>query len=615
MKRFLLFPVSFLYVAIFAIGQNVVQLNPPGNVGNQPDTKNTIYLGAIPSGGNSSPVLVFVHGYLGQGETWFETGDMYDFAYNAGHRTAFVQLGKKDNMWTNGQLLANMLIVITNHFGVNDVVLVAHSKGGVDSEAAMVHYGAHPKVSRLITLSTPFYGSQLADLAQSWWLSWISWPLGQKNDATYVLQTSYMNYFRSITDPHPNNPQVDARTYGAWGYAWGPLHIPGLYIAAAGGGNSTGGNDGVVAYNKSQRPGGLTVWPGYPANASKLDHFEIREGSQMWAEIQGQLNGLRVRSDARTPEAYNPNAVVHSHSQILASESGEQRFVIPPEAGEVWIEVRHEFQSDEIRITNPKGEELIAFHKKPSHDEFLRGFSTWFALPSGSEGSYAIDSESPFVAIVSETNGIVAHLSSDLDEKKLVYEPEEEIRLEVGLDNLPFGLSDRIEVTAVLQKTASLDGGAVEGASPLVLSFQPDGGHVFSTLIDEMLTPGIYNISLNVEHASFRRSIVSSLAINDEQAIIPHAETDIVPFTLFDNYPNPVQDQTQLVFELHASSNAHMRVYDMRGRMIWQKDLGGYPVGKHEITWQPATHHPSGLYVIEIQDGVHRVSSSMLLQR
>lgn len=616
MKRLLLFPVSFLYAAIFVIGQNVVQLNPPGTVGNQPDTKNTIYLGATPSGGNSSPVLVFVHGYLGQGETWFEAGDMYDFAFNAGYRTAFVQLGKKDNMWSNGQLLANMLIVITNHFAVNDVVLVAHSKGGVDSEAAMVHYGAHSRVSRLITLSTPFYGSQLADLAQSWWLSWVSWPLGQKNNATYVLQTSYMNYFRSITDSHPNNPLVDARTYGAWGYAWGSLHIPGLYISAAGGGNSTGGNDGVVAYNKSQRPGGLTVWPGYPANVSKLDHFEIRDGSSMWAEIQGQLGSLRVPEEAITPQAYNPNAVVSSQAQIVVSERGERQFVIPPGAGEVWIEVRHERETDDIHIITPQGEELIAFHKKPTLDEFLGGFSTWFALPPKSEGSYDIRSESPFVAIVSETNGAVATFSSDLNDEKLVYEIGEDMQFTVELDLLPPALSEKLEVSAIWMQTASLDGSPVNDAAPMVLTFQQEENEsTFSTTVSDILEPGIYNLSLNIENAQFRRSIVNSIAISDGKNCCPVEEQVDQPFVLHGNYPNPVREETKIVFDLQEAEGASLRIYDMRGRLVWTRDLHSLPVGRQELTWRPATHHLSGLYIVEIVNKDHRVSSSLLLQR
>ena len=616
MKRLLLFPVFYLCAAIFLVGQTVVQLNPPGSVGNQPDTKNTIYLGAIPPGASSAPVLVFVHGYSGQGETWFESGEMYDYAYNAGYRTAFVQLGKKDNMWSNGQMLANMLTMITNQFGVAQVVLVAHSKGGVDSESAMIHYGAHPKVNRLITLSTPFYGSQLADLAQTWWLSWVSWPLGQKNDATYVLQTSYMNYFRSITDPHPNSQYVDARTFGAWGYAWGSLHIPGLYIAAAGGGNGTGGNDGVVAYNKSQRPGSLIVWPGHPANISKWDHFEVREGNVMWGEVQGQLAGLRVGPHATTPGFYNPNAVTESRAQIVVSDQGERSFTIAPDAGEVWIEVRHALATDEIRITNPAGEELIPFHRTPAEDEFMGGHITWFALPSKSEGTYEIHSESAFVAIVSAGEGILAKLSSDLSEEKQVYEIGEPIHLELKLENMPASVDQAIEVNAIMRRTCLLDGTAEEG-EPMVLRFEKNGSaHSFQYTLTEPLAPGIYNLSINAENSQFRRSIASSLAISDQKATLPNLLPEqFAPFELHANYPNPVRDLTTLDFTLFESTQAELRIYDMRGSLIWKKSLETYQPGRHQLDWKADRKLESGLYIIEIHDGTHRSVQSMLLRR
>ena len=594
----------------------MVQLNPPGSVGNQPDTKNTIYLGAIPPVASNAPVLVFVHGYLGQGETWFESGEMYEYAYNAGYRTAFVQLGKKDNMWTNGQMLANMLTSITSQYGVGQVVLVAHSKGGVDSEAAMVHYGAHPKVNRLITLSTPFYGSQLADLAQTWWLSWVSWPLGQKNAATYVLQTSYMNYFRSITDPHPNSQYVDARTYGAWGYAWGPLHIPGLYIAAAGGGNSTGGNDGVIAYNKSQRPGGLVVWPGHPASISKWDHFEIREGDIMWGEVQGQLGGLRVGPQAATPRLYNPNSVTYSRAQIVVSDHGERSFVIAPDAGEVWMEVRHAQATDEIRITNPAGEELIPFHRTPAQDEFMGGYITWFALPSGSEGTYEIHAESAFVAIVSAGEGILASLSSDLSEEKQVYQVGEPITLTLDIENIPASVNEAIEVNAIMRRTCRLDGTPDEG-EPMVLSFEKNrSDHSFRYTLTGNLLPGVYNISLNAENGQFRRSIASSLTISDQKAGLPALlSKDLAPFELHANFPNPVRNFTVLDFTLHEQTKAELRIYDMRGSLIWQKSLDQFSKGRHQLDWKANRKLESGLYIIEINDGTHRSVQSMLLRR
>ena len=57
-------------------------------------TPGAIYYGATPpGGGENKPVLVFVQGLHGQASTrWTNGNDMYSDAYNAGYRTAFVDL-------------------------------------------------------------------------------------------------------------------------------------------------------------------------------------------------------------------------------------------------------------------------------------------------------------------------------------------------------------------------------------------------------------------------------------------------------------------------------------------------------------------------------------------
>src|SRR5262249_42944752 len=152
--------------------------------------------------------------------------DMYEYAYNYGYRTAFVNLWDANggwfegSMWDNGQMLANQLNTISNFFGVPGVNVVAHSKGGVDTQAALVYYGAAPRVQKILTLSTPHWGTQIADMAHSNPLWWVGAILGQVNNASYVMQTGYMNWFRSVTDNRWENTY--AHYYTVAGNDWGP---------------------------------------------------------------------------------------------------------------------------------------------------------------------------------------------------------------------------------------------------------------------------------------------------------------------------------------------------------------------------------------------------------
>lgn len=252
----------------------------PGDVstmgtGGSCGTPGTWYKGATPPNVDTSkPVLLFVHGKGSCAQTWWGetsyhgTNDMYAYAYNNGYRTAFVDLYGDRNMWDNGALLNSLINSIRSHFGVSKVTIIAHSKGGVDSNSAVVHYGAFGKVNKVITLGSPHWGTPLADLAYSSWAGWMADIFGQKDDGTYSMQTSYMEYFRSVTDPH--EPGMRYRTLS--GYKCGPVFTALWYGCMA----ISGEDDGVVPVWSTRIPTGVHLREGY------WDHDEIKMGSRTW---------------------------------------------------------------------------------------------------------------------------------------------------------------------------------------------------------------------------------------------------------------------------------------------------------------------------------------------
>ncbi|HWI60801.1 MAG TPA: hypothetical protein VNT75_03055 [Symbiobacteriaceae bacterium] len=246
-----------------------------GGGGSSGGSPGTWYIGATPPNVDyTKPVLVFVHGKGGWSGSWFEptvyhgTNDMYAYAYNNGYRTAFTDLYPDKSMWANGELLNRQLDEITAYFGVSKVTIVAHSKGGLDVNSASVHYGANPKISRIVTLGSPHWGSPVADMAYSTWTWWLAALLGERNDATYVLQTGYMSYFRSITDGRDPVPY-----YTLSGYKCGPVFTA-LWMGCAVIG---GEDDGLVGVSSARIPGGTHLKEGY------WDHDEIRMGSRTWS--------------------------------------------------------------------------------------------------------------------------------------------------------------------------------------------------------------------------------------------------------------------------------------------------------------------------------------------
>ena len=254
-----------------------------------------VFEGATPPGLDPArPVIVFVHGLGGRASGWWSNtnyhghNDMYDAAYEAGYKTFFVDLldvgGESGTGVENGRLLKQQIDWIVEYWGVDEVNVVGHSKGGVDANIAGV-LGA--PIDTLVGLSAPFHGSPLADLAQTDWLDWLAELLGVNDAGTKFLQTGCMDEVRTIADARPQDG-VSIFTAAATG--WGPflsaLEFGGLYLAATCPGTS---NDGLVCVEHAKHPLGRNaqevvdgehrlVWDsGGPY--FELDHDNIRKGS------------------------------------------------------------------------------------------------------------------------------------------------------------------------------------------------------------------------------------------------------------------------------------------------------------------------------------------------
>lgn len=263
------------------------------------------FLGSTPPNYNSSkPPIVFVQGKNGSSTSWYgETeyhgvNDMYTKAYEAGYQTVFVQLydaagNGSSNQYKNGKLLAAKLAQITAHFGGKKVNIIAHSKGGPDTQAALVSYGAHQYVGRVITLASPHHGSNLADLAYSWYAGWLGSLLGANDEGTYSLQIGQMAEFRSAIDNHVNSRKNKYYTLTGTnqGPAFSALSFGGLYLS------SYGDNDGLVNVWSSKLPYGTHLF-----TDSNYDHDNIRTGSAVFSRIEPYLRNSSTSGIASLSE-------------------------------------------------------------------------------------------------------------------------------------------------------------------------------------------------------------------------------------------------------------------------------------------------------------------------
>lgn len=326
----------------------------------------TWYVGSDPSWIDPAKApIVFIHGYNSSASVWWEGNDMYETARANGYQTAFIDLYPEKDMWENGAMLAGKLKQIYEYFGHKKLVVVGHSKGGVDTQTALVHYGAHQYVSNVITLSSPHHGTQLSDLAHSssaWWLAAL---LGNNNDGTRSLQTGNMRYFRSITD---GKPEVNLnRYYTLGGYKWGSfgsaLYWGGLYL------RSYGSNDGVVTVSSSRLPGGTIIREG------AWNHTTIREGSHTFSvfkpyTIPEQTAGPNAFSAASSMTEPETNQIVKGGKAEKAIKEG---FVIEGGAEGFQMAFLSEKNLASLKLKGPDGREYKAAKVEQDSGDFFKG--------------------------------------------------------------------------------------------------------------------------------------------------------------------------------------------------------------------------------------------------
>ncbi|PFG04823.1 triacylglycerol lipase [Bacillus sp. es.034] len=219
--------------------------------------------------------ILFIHGIDASSETWLSDNDMIPITRGAGYQSVFIDLHPDEDMWRNGEMLAGKLREMYEYFN-EKIVIVSHSKGGIDTQSALVHHGAFAYVKRVITLSTPHHGSELADLAFSKWAGWLTDALKSKTNAVFSLQTAYMKGFRAETDGSDLMKEIPIYTFGGtgWGGAYSELFWGGLYLSRF------GQSDGAVLVKSSRLP--------YAKEVAVRDwtHSTIKKGSNVFPYLK-----------------------------------------------------------------------------------------------------------------------------------------------------------------------------------------------------------------------------------------------------------------------------------------------------------------------------------------
>ncbi|MFJ5673125.1 esterase/lipase family protein [Bacillus safensis] len=345
----------------------------------------------------SKPPLVFVHGINSSSSTWFDRNDMAKQAVLNGYESAFIDLHPDQDMKKNGKLLAEKLKEIYNFFG-RKLIVIGHSKGGIDTQAALVYYNAHPFVDKVITLGSPHYGTPLADLAYSKGGSWLAKILGQKSEALYSLQTGLMAAFRSETDQLETFPHKYITYSGSeWGTFGSILYLGGMYL------KSFGTNDGAVTVSSTRLPYANNTLTG------KWDHYSIKNGTNIFPVLQNQLLGKIANAKKEDEMKQEPaSSELNTDVYVKGGESEKDKtevFYVEEGTKGLSIQWLNERKDPQPEIIAPNGDVLTKLKTSEASFPYEGAYSHHVQINSPVPGKWAVRSNSrkkaPYLLLVS----------------------------------------------------------------------------------------------------------------------------------------------------------------------------------------------------------------------
>lgn len=572
-----------------------------------------IFYGKNPKKPNGK-VILFVPGYLEEADFLLLGNCFYKYAYKEGYQTAFVSMTRGQGDWVNGEILQRAIEQVKAHYNVNSIDIVAHSNGGKASEVALFHYGKIWSVNKIITLGTPFRGTQIADVfdssISSWVLQILGLDTGRAYSSTFYCDTQWRPYFDGIATPAQRRKYYN---YGAWGYLHGKELLYSGIMAASGAIiklNGGGDNDGVTPFYSSIIPGGNQLYSDR-AIQGKMNHMDMIYGQHTWKYINLVLSmNFTPYVDTRSVQAPiisdETEYARSSNYQVLSDSDNnyEGDLLKDPEATEFKITLIKENENSDFTLVNTvTGEQMhLADHSanllrstaSEDRNKNIEEITVSFASPKLRSTSdrqseqFSIVGDSRFMAIVEQ------NIDCPLNYK--FKNTSDETILEVTFPKLNKDLLNKVVVKGRIHYLGSLDGILAQDNEKQEVEFSFNGDHF--TYNASNLPDGVYSISITGSlEGVYKRDIVSGFTVG-KLAIQPKTATDQSPILSTDEtstlniYPNPTTDVLNITME----NPADYVISDLQGRNIAS---GTLQVGVNNID---VIGLPKGVYLITVND-------------
>lgn len=595
--------------------QNITEYNlPPAPIftcGDAPSKLNQILYGAIPPNSFNKPIVVFVHGWGDNGYGWFVVkNEWYKKCYNEGFRTAFLFQPVAGSYQENGKIIAEMLKKIIQKYNSNNIVIVAHSKGGVDVEWALYNYNMAEKVNGVISMSSPYFGAPLADYLGNPIIRSIAELIPIVNDivkggGTLQMQPAYsVGVMRQMFDNHPQNNPQKFRCFGAYNgnhktelpspnipddflslvfYDYKPLCLD-LPIGKLGGElvslpmsignilnqlvivpkyfqNKAGDikiNDGVAPYYSAIRPGSVEI-SSTTNPTSNINHIDELFSKYTWEIIRDNVyyfnenpqniktTNVEYSSNKRTIE---PNEALQIQSKIQLIQNKNIHFTVGENSTANLILIGN-YDNIEYRIANSKNE-LIANSIINNNAKTIYQIFNKIDINQLPEGDYTLKTSTPINAILVDDSK--AELELDIKDNHL------SVQLHNWSENI-----DNINVEVTANRNIDEDGNVIWDK---IIPIQLDKDVANNRFISKNFNfekDGTYNISIYAKSNSTQRFLTTSI-YNSNKRELPIAKTIQI-------YPNSANGDFTVEWQNSLESSNLVQIFNLQGKTMYQKIL------------------------------------------
>ncbi|MBC8265921.1 MAG: T9SS type A sorting domain-containing protein [Flavobacteriales bacterium] len=177
----------------------------------------------------------------------------------------------------------------------------------------------------------------------------------------------------------------------------------------------------------------------------------------------------------------------------------------------------------------------------------------------------------------------------------------------VQVNGLPAGIS----MDCNTGPSCSFPGDAVGCANVLGTTNDPIGIYPIEILINVFTHGTLSGIPVNTDIYSATGSYESidgyKIVIDPATGIQTFHQED---FTLFQNFPNPFAEKTNILFNSPKSTNVEFSVIDMFGRIVFSEEIAA---NRGVNTYEFNNNLSAGIYMSVINNGEERISKPMVV--